>query len=688
SESLSLLLNKIVHEDPISPSAFNSAIHRDIDIIILKALQKSRSKRYQTAQEFALDLERFLNGYPVLAKAPSHTALLRKWGKKNRISLLLGSLIGTSLLISFFYFYWERYTRQKSLFDEKFQQAQYEQKKVSLGSENSSDQNRKNLQHLLYAFNNLNESLSVWPGEKKAELQKWEIGKQLIALACQEESYQFAEYVQREMRELLNVKSVQKEELVQWIENKKYKQSRIQKKKLEQWIQSFRQSVPSKEQQIEAVFEISKMKSPEILESLQKILDEGTNYFFSTTPPYTKSYFYLIVVSALGRIGNPKVGKNLIQSLEKIAAQLSKIPPSQRAFEKIKFMVVLVQALEQSQTLGAANILEKILWKMGENDAFWDQTERIYCRLAHRDKVDQILPKTMEEYYKQSFLKYLQKQYKEALIDASQAVKMGPNVAECYILRGLIKEALQDYLGALKDYSDAIPLNPYQISIYINRGTVLMTLQEFEAAHEDFSRVIQMDPLCTEAYLNRGYNWHNRGDFQRAITDLSEAIRLNPYFEKAYINRAVSREMLHDYEGAIEDTTLALRLNSASSEAYLNRGNARFKKGDAKEALADFQQTLYLNPHFIDGYLNRGIVKQAIGDIEGAINDYTEAIQIKPRADIYYTRAILRKSLGKNSEAHQDFKKYLELTENTTDPKIKILRNFVRRELQENSEDK
>ena len=63
-----LLINAILNSDPARPSESNHKIPSGMDDIIVKALQKDVSRRYQTASELRADLERLTAGVPVLAE--------------------------------------------------------------------------------------------------------------------------------------------------------------------------------------------------------------------------------------------------------------------------------------------------------------------------------------------------------------------------------------------------------------------------------------------------------------------------------------------------------------------------------------------------------------------------------------------------------------------------------------------
>lgn len=97
----SLLLHQIQSKDPRDPRSLNRKIPRDLETICLKALEKSPAKRYQTAQELADDLQRFLDDKPVLARRVSIPG--RLWRRMRRhpwLSLAtVVAIISTSLAI-------------------------------------------------------------------------------------------------------------------------------------------------------------------------------------------------------------------------------------------------------------------------------------------------------------------------------------------------------------------------------------------------------------------------------------------------------------------------------------------------------------------------------------------------------------------------------------------------------------
>src|SRR5205814_3609899 len=65
---------------------------------VMKALEKDRNRRYETANGFALDVRRYLADEPVLACPPSAWYRLRKFARRNKKALATVALVGVLLL--------------------------------------------------------------------------------------------------------------------------------------------------------------------------------------------------------------------------------------------------------------------------------------------------------------------------------------------------------------------------------------------------------------------------------------------------------------------------------------------------------------------------------------------------------------------------------------------------------------
>ncbi|MCG3150025.1 MAG: Serine/threonine-protein kinase PknD [Verrucomicrobiae bacterium] len=104
AENVMQMLAKVCTEDPPPPNKINSKVHRDAATICMTAIEKDKDRRYQTAQEMTEDIDRFLAGEPIQAKAIG--AITRGLRKVKRYSKIIAANVLTiALLIYLLTFY-------------------------------------------------------------------------------------------------------------------------------------------------------------------------------------------------------------------------------------------------------------------------------------------------------------------------------------------------------------------------------------------------------------------------------------------------------------------------------------------------------------------------------------------------------------------------------------------------------
>lgn len=93
---------KIANTDPILPSKWNVKVDRDIETICLKCLEKDREHRYQSGNDLADDISRYLEKKPILVKRSN---ICLQWFKKlkrvkSQTNLVLGVVAGIAVAIA------------------------------------------------------------------------------------------------------------------------------------------------------------------------------------------------------------------------------------------------------------------------------------------------------------------------------------------------------------------------------------------------------------------------------------------------------------------------------------------------------------------------------------------------------------------------------------------------------------
>src|SRR5204863_6992237 len=80
------------------PKRLSQLFRGELDWIVMKALEKDRARRYETASGFVADVQRYLHDEPVHACPPSSWYRFRKFARRNKAALVTAGLLTAALL--------------------------------------------------------------------------------------------------------------------------------------------------------------------------------------------------------------------------------------------------------------------------------------------------------------------------------------------------------------------------------------------------------------------------------------------------------------------------------------------------------------------------------------------------------------------------------------------------------------
>jgi serine/threonine protein kinase len=92
-------LTSVAHHHSSEPPKLLHAIRGDLDWIVMKTLEKDRSRRYDTTNGLALDIQRHLDNEPVLARPPSAAYRFQKWSQRNKLVVSAGASVAAALVL-------------------------------------------------------------------------------------------------------------------------------------------------------------------------------------------------------------------------------------------------------------------------------------------------------------------------------------------------------------------------------------------------------------------------------------------------------------------------------------------------------------------------------------------------------------------------------------------------------------
>jgi Tetratricopeptide repeat/TPR repeat len=227
---------------------------------------------------------------------------------------------------------------------------------------------------------------------------------------------------------------------------------------------------------------------------------------------------------------------------------------------------------------------------------------------------------TAESYFQKGEPRYWKYDFRGAIDNYTQAIRLKPSFAFAYINRGLCRFQLKDFQGAIVDYTQAIRLNPNFAYAYLDRGDARLQLKDFQGAIADYTQVIRLNPNFAFAYTRRGEAYYWLANYQRALVDSDKALqmrdngsfsyrerlaqrRLAPeiYIDTAYAIRGAAQIGLKDYRAAQADLDEGANLSLAAGIegngfALYFRGLLQLRQGNYQAAISDYQLALEKTP--------------------------------------------------------------------------------------------
>ena len=154
------------------------------------------------------------------------------------------------------------------------------------------------------------------------------------------------------------------------------------------------------------------------------------------------------------------------------------------------------------------------------------------------------------------------REYRRALADATEAIRLGPAAHEPYLLRARVRSALRDPAGAVLDYSTLVKigLRKELHQYHYSRAQEYVRLGHLADALADLDQAIMLAPGEVAFWRSRAAVRRRRWDLSGAIRDYTNAIKLDPRHAADYHDRARVFELRGDLLSALEDYAAAHKL--------------------------------------------------------------------------------------------------------------------------------
>ncbi len=148
---------------------------------------------------------------------------------------------------------------------------------------------------------------------------------------------------------------------------------------------------------------------------------------------------------------------------------------------------------------------------------------------------------------------------------------------------------------SLRYYTAVIAIRPESGLLRNMRGVVFDKLGKTDEAFADYREAVRLDQNFATAHRNLGNSLTERGKLAEASAEHREAIRLEQFQSVHHNNLALVLRTQGKFDDAVNELREAIRLNPQYPDAHNNLGNILASRGSREEAIAEYRKTLQLS---------------------------------------------------------------------------------------------
>jgi serine/threonine protein kinase/tetratricopeptide (TPR) repeat protein len=558
---------------PVSCFILHPSSFLELDWIVMKALEKDRNRRYETASAFAADVQHYLADEPVQACPPSGWYRLRKFARRNRAQLGLAAgvlAVALGLACSAVWYASQRAARQADTERVVTAALAKAQTLVSEGDKEIDHPERWLATALLAqsAVENAEEVLAA--------------GVATEALSAQV----------RQMRAAVDAAVTDSRLLV-----------RLDRVRLEQ----------------AAAIKDNRFDSARAALLYAELLG---SYGFNPAEPER----------AAARVRDSRLREALLSALLDWHGWTDNWGERQRVV-KVYQLVVPPDSLWSRLMTAVRGRDSATLVRLMQEPAFRDVAPGTLTLLAGElaavkewTAAERLLRAGVERYPGDFWLNHelgmvlnnqTPKRPEEAVRYLTAALALRSDSPLVYNNLGLALNATHDKQAAIRCYRTALRIDPKCALVHHNLGVALYEKGQLDEAIAEHREAIRLKKGFVEAHFNLGNALQAKGKLDEAIAEFREAIRLKGDYSEARFNLGNALQAKGQLDDAITE----------QCEAHLILGNALFGKGKMDEAIACYRKVLELDPKHAwahravaDSFFRRGRFTEAEASYRRALD--------------------------------------------------------------------
>jgi eukaryotic-like serine/threonine-protein kinase len=696
------------------PAKLTKLVRGELDWIVMKALEKDRGRRYETANGFAMDVQRYLADETVLACPPSVGYRLRKYARRNKVGLAVAGLVLFFLILLGSGVGWalrDRQAREQEIALETARKLALTEEGIRQALDRGT-KSRAELHALLRKPGGVQQLLN--------QPARWELfiktaqGElaQARGLAVRAEGSLDVEWTQamdQLERQLTSdqadydlARDLEKIRLdkATWVEGRF-----DERKAADEYAKAFaRFAVLSDDPAAVA----ARLASSPIKEQLVAALDD-----WAVVAYYLSREALAEPLLALARQAAPdpvwgdrlrqlKVWRDQV-ALGKLVAQAPAARLSPQLLHLVGRLLHVDNTLKESWlrqaqaahpadfwlnfdlavTLVKTNPVEAAAFdrvalavRPGNSASYNNlgvdlaaQGKKDEAIAAYRKGIE-INPKHASLYYNLGNALSYQKKLDEAISAYRRAIELNPKDAWAHTALGNALRDQNKLDEAIDCFQKAIELDSKYSGAYHGLGNALYRQTKLPEAIAAYRKAIELDPKSADAHTNLGNALQDQKKLDEAIACYKKAIELDPKDAIPHNNLGGALLGQKKLDDAIAAYRKAIELDSKHAYAHRGVGDVLKAQGKLDDAIAAYRRSIELDPNFARAYRDLGHALNSKGKVDDAITAYRKAIELDPiNTNAHDNLGHILETQGKLDDAIACYRRSIELNPKSAWPR-------------------
>jgi serine/threonine protein kinase/tetratricopeptide (TPR) repeat protein len=638
-------LDLVKNAEPVAPRRLQPGLASDLETICLKCLRKEPGERYESADALAEDLNRYLNGEPILARPTSSWERGWKWVRRHPTlaALIVVSTLSIVAAIAGLCWYRADLNRQRQLVERRIERVRGEVQQFAMLGEEAY--RRADWDSARTQF-----SSALALSRSEADLIRMSNG---VKRQLEQTDLQIEQRTSRQSaRDRMAVFHRFYDEAV-------FYQSQYTGLEPDANLRASRSAARRALEQFH-------LKEPE-----RAGLDVVPGHFDPAELRLLTTHYYELALFFADAIAQPLPGEESsaqARAALQVIAQVNRLRPPTAAIyrrraaylEKIGEPAQAERECAQADMLATAN--------QSSRDDFLDGEEAYHSGDFKKaiQAFRRLLVREPDHFWGRYLLAICQlKEHRPAEAQAalSACQNRRPGFVWTYLLKGFAEGEMREFDLAEDDFSRAADLGLGETERYVmlvNRGVTRVRGGRCQDATEDFKAAIALKPEPCQAYLDLARAYQNMSRMSDALLALDRAVERAPSRAIVYRARAQLHRLRSENREALDDLDRATKLAGDDDPAlagdYLEKAIILDQAGRHREALNECEKAAAADPDRIEVHRTKGAILVKL-------KRYAEAIRAfdictakgKPAASLYEARGLALAYNGMHDRAIADY---------------------------------